>query len=62
MVLLHEWDQSSPRGTCQFHLIDILVHPLHAQEGIDAGSAYDGQGVYVKNPNHDLIKSLHDFI
>jgi hypothetical protein len=47
MVFLYKWDQSSPRRTCQFHLIEVPVHPLHAQKSIDAGSAYYGQGVYV---------------
>ena len=56
MVFLHEWDQSSPRRTCQFHLIEVPVHPLHAQKSIDAGPAYYGQGVYVKNLNHDITK------
>ena len=52
MVVLNQFYEPAPGRTGQFRFETVIDHPLHGEEGVDARTADDGQGVDVEYSYH----------
>lgn len=54
-VALNKVDQCSSGRAGQDRFISVSLHASHSQKGINPRTAYDGQRVYVEDPDHRLV-------
>jgi hypothetical protein len=54
LVFPDQINKTAARRAGKIDLIDISIHPFHGKKGVQAGAAYNGQGVDMQDIDHGL--------